>query len=142
MYSLPPHSAVCCFYPWWFDHIYHAAILLMSESAVNFYKYDRQDSDSASNIFCKETFDDTTAFQTPMTLPPPWLHIIFYFLNLGAANTSISFAPRFYVTSSQSLTHLAHPQKDIHTPPTADLIGISLVTRAKQFPHNGREDIR
>ena len=41
MYSLPPHSAICCFYTLWFDHLYHSAILLMSESVVHSYDYDR-----------------------------------------------------------------------------------------------------
>ena len=34
------HTAICPFYVYWVNHIYHSAILLMSESSVHFYKYD------------------------------------------------------------------------------------------------------
>ena len=38
----PSHTAICPFSVYLFDHIYHSAILLMSESAVHSYNQDKE----------------------------------------------------------------------------------------------------
>ena len=40
MYSLPFHSSICGFYASWFNHTYHSAFLITSESVVLSYNYD------------------------------------------------------------------------------------------------------